>query len=247
MENSLNSELKNDLKPGIKNGRHFVPVVKEKTPGQKHRQNLINKILNNYFGILVVLTVLVILIGSYYLLIRPKYEKIVASINATFYEKNQLTPKYKELSDYKSLIEAFKKVDPRDVEKVSGLVPKEYLKEDLFTEIVYLASTKGLNVTSLNIVKDNESLASSTNPTGTPRRGATNNSATTTPATTLRLPSGVGSFNVRIVLGKVTYPALKDWLQTMESSLRLIDVKSLSFDPKTSSVALEMYTYYLKK
>ncbi len=240
---TLKNELRGEAKLGGKNIHHFP--VKEKTHQQKHRENLINRILNNYFGILTVLTVLVILVASYYLLIRPKYQKIVASINATFYERNQLAPKYKELSDYQALIEAYKKVNPDDVKKIQGLIPKDYIKEDLFTEMIYLASTKGLTVTSLNIVKDSE--ATSSAPVGTTRRAAGNTPATSTPASDLRLPNGVGSFNVKIVLGKVTYPTLKAWLLTMENSLRVIDVKSLSFDPKTDSASLEMTTYYLKK
>ncbi|PIT94829.1 hypothetical protein COT98_02025 [Candidatus Falkowbacteria bacterium CG10_big_fil_rev_8_21_14_0_10_39_9] len=240
---TLKNELRGESKFGGKNIHHFT--VKEKTHKQKHLENLVNRILNNYFGILVVLTVVVILVASFYLLIWPKYEKIVASINATFYERNQLSPKYKELSDYQTLIEAYKKVNQDDVKKIQGLVPKEYIKEDLFTEMIYLASSKGLAVTSLNIVKDSEAISSYL--AGTTRKAAGNTPATSTPISDLRLPSGVGSFNVKIVLGKVTYPALKAWLQTMENSLRVIDVKSLSFDPKTDTANLEMTTYYLKK
>ncbi len=240
---SLKSDLKSDLKPGLKNVRHFP--VKEKSPKQKHRDNLINKILNNYFGILVIVVVLAILIASYFLLILPKYQKIVASINATFYEKNQLAPKYRELSDYQALIEAYKNVSSTDIEKVKNLIPKEYLKEDLFTEIIYLASAKGLTANSLNIVKYGE--ATSTTPAVGGSRASGAVVATSSPALDLRLPNGVGAFVIKITLGKANYPALKAWIKTMENSLRIIDVKSLSFDPKTSIANLEMTTYYLKK
>lgn len=243
MEKSLNSELKSGSKLGSRSLHQ--PIVREKTTAQKHMQNLINRMLNEYFGILVILVVLVILAGSYFLLIKPKYQKIVASINATFYEKNQLAPKYKELSNYKALIEAYKKVDPADIEKVSGLVPKEYLKEDLFTEMIYLASTKDLAVNDLNVVKDVDAIAATS--TGGRRVGPAGGATTTSATADLKLPSGVGSFNVKIVLGKATYPALKSWLQAMENSLRIIDVRSLSFDPKASTATLEMTTYYLKK
>jgi type II secretory pathway component PulM len=240
MEMSLKSELKSDLK-GSKNRR--LPV-KEKTYKQKHRENLMNKILNDYFGLLIILAVAVILIASYYLLIWPKYQKIVASINATFYEKNQLTPKYQELADYQALFAAYQKVNPDDIQKIKGLIPKDYIKEDLFTELIYLASTKGLAVNSLNIVKDTE--ATSTVAAAS-RRTVNGIAATSTPLADLKLPNGVGSFNVKITLGKVNYPTLKTWLKTVENSLRIIDVKSLSFDPKTSTASLEMVTYYLKK
>ena len=243
MEMSLNSELKSNIKPGLKNGRHLP--VKEKSPKQKHWDNLINRILNNYFGILVVLVVLTVLIGSYYLLIKPKYEKIVATINATFYEKNQLTPKYQELSDYQALIESYQKVDSNDIKKIQGLIPAEYLKDDLFTEIVYLASVKKLAVNSLKVVKDTE--ATSTSAGGNRRVEIGGATVASTPAPEVKLPATVGSFNIKITLGKVDYPILKDWLRTMENSLRIIDVRSLSFDPKTSIASLEMSTYYLKK
>lgn len=243
---SLKSDLKSDLKPGSKNVHHFP--AKEKSPEQKHRDNLINRILNNYFGILVIVVVLAILIASYFFLILPKYQKIVATINATFYEKNQLAPKYRELSDYQALIEAYKNVTSTDVERVKNLIPKEYIKEDLFTEMIYLASAKGLTVNSLNVIKYGE--ATSTSPVGGATRVSGANVAaapTSSPSLDLRLPSGIGAFVVKITLGKASYPALKTWIQTMENSLRIIDVKSLSFDPKTSVASLEMVTYYLKK
>jgi len=242
METSLNNELKSNLKPGLKNGRHLP--LKEKSPKRKHLDNLINRILNNYFGILVIAVVLVIFIGAYYLLIRPKYQKIVATINATFYEKSQLTPKYQELSDYQALIETYRKINPEDIKKIQGLIPAEYLKEDLFTEIIYLASIKKLAVNSLTIVKDT---AATFTPGSSRRVAAGETAGVSTPAPDMKLSGGIGSFNVKVALGKVDYPALKAWLQTMENSLRIIDVRSLSFDPKTSIANLEMVTYYLRK
>ncbi|MFA4942572.1 MAG: hypothetical protein WC564_02990 [Patescibacteria group bacterium] len=243
MEMPLSSELKNNARPSLKNTRRLA--VKEKSPEQKHRQNLINRLLNDYFGAIIALSVIVILVGSYYFIILPRYQKIVATINATFYETDQLTPKYKELSDYQSLIEVYKNISPSDVLKVKGLVPQEYLKEDLFTEIIYLASTQKLTVNSLNISKDG--VATSTPVSGRTAGANTNGTSTAGNLSSLKLPSGVGAFNVKLSLGNVDYPALKTWLRAMENSLRIIDVKSISFDPKSGAAVLDMTTYYLKK
>ncbi len=247
MENSLDNELKKDLHPTGKLGS--LQPLRELTPQEKHRQNQINKALNNYFPFLIIAAVIAVLALSYFFIIRPKYRKIVSTINTTFYEKNQLAPKYNELSGYQDLLEAYNKLDPVAVAKATDLIPGEYLKEDLFTEMVYLASQKGLTMGSLVVVKDVDQVAPS-DTTGTNNNSRRPSNAPATPtapsAPALNLPANVGSFNVKMTLNKVDYSALKSWLAAVENSLRLIDIRTLNFDPKTSSVSLEMVTYYLK-
>jgi hypothetical protein len=246
MENSLDNELKKDLQT---NGKPTsLRPLRELTPQEKHRQNQVNKALNNYFPFLIIAVVAAVLILSYFFIIKPKYRKIVTTINTTFYEKNQLAPKYSELSGYKELLEAYNQLDPAAVAKAASLIPGEYLKEDLFTEMVYLASQQGLTMGSLVVVKDVDQAAAAevgaNNNTRRPGNAPAAPAAPSAPA--LNLPANVGSFNVKMTLNKVDYPALKKWLAAVENSLRLIDIRTLSFDPKTSSASLEMVTYYLK-
>ena len=114
-----------------------------------------------------------------------------------------------------------------------------YLKEDLFTELVWLASKKGFSVISLEITKDSEVAVAND-----ASRTRANIQAPAVGVTTL--PESVGQFSIKMTLGKVNYVGLKSWLYTMENSLRLMDVQSITFDPKAETVALNMTSYYYK-
>jgi hypothetical protein len=58
-------------------------------------------------------------------------------------------------------------------------------------------------------------------------------------------PELVKPLSVAYTVDKITYDTLKILLSTLESSLRIFDVMSLSFSPNSSSVSLELRTYYL--
>ena len=76
----------------LKNGLKERQVINEEALIKRRRvQNLINIILNKYFHILTILVVILVSWLSYTYIINPQYQNIVKEINATFFEKNQIT------------------------------------------------------------------------------------------------------------------------------------------------------------
>jgi hypothetical protein len=215
---------------------------------QRRRRNMINSILNRYFGFVVIVVVALIFWASYKYFINPEYKKIVAVINETFFEKNQLIPKYREVDSFRNIIKAYKLIDPADVARVNDMVPAQYIKEDLFTELVYIVSRAGFKVNSLDVVKDTETAATTpaVTPGGSTRKA---NDAGSAPAASevSSLPYGIGRMNAKIDVAGVDYPKLKTLLKILETSLRLIDINNISFNPATNSVVINLSTYYMKK
>lgn len=229
----LNKSLDLD-KPLLKEKK---PRVKELSLAQKKRRNQLNKFFNKYFNFFILLAVLIIFALSFYFLIKPKYQKIIESINTTFLEKNQLMPKYQELKEYQALAEAYKQVKPEEVEKIKGLIPEEYTKEELFTELIYLVSQQGLTVDSVDINPGEAVMAAATG-----RRPGEDSPASPS------LASGrLGQMKAIIMTSNTTYPELKTLIAAIEKSLRLIDIDKLSYDPAGLTASLEITTYYFKK
>jgi len=211
----------------------------------RRRRNGLNRVLQNYFGLVIIIVVIAAGFALYRFLLKPKYDSILASINTTFFQKDQLVPKYKELESYRNLMLAYQAVNPDQVQRVNGLVPANYLKEDLFTELIYIISKKGFTVNYLDIIKDSET-------TGTTAPVSASRNDKTAPAVSgssegLVLPANVGTVKVKLSVNKADYPNLKVLLNLLESSLRLINVKSINFSPNDSVAVLELDTYYLKK
>lgn len=207
---------------------------------RRHLMNQINRLLNDYFGILIIVVVILILFLSYQWLLRPKYQKIIAEVRTNTTAARQLTPKYQELAKYESMATAYAQLDPKILEKYNGLVPKQYIKEDLFAEVLYLLSHNGYEVKSLDVSQEGDDAATST----TNRKAGDGNSTSTKG---INLPSGVGTMRVTAAVAGVDYPGLKKLLGIIQNNLRLTDVQQLAYDPKGKTAALSMTTYYLKK
>jgi hypothetical protein len=55
----------------------------------------------------------------------------------------------------------------------------------------------------------------------------------------------VKPLDIAYTVEKITYDKLKILLSSLESSLRMFDILSLSFSPSSGSISLELRTYYL--
>ena len=220
----------------------------------RRRLNARNRFLEKYFGLLTIVIVLIFGAAAYYFFIVPRYQSILDSINTSIFEKNQLFPKYKEVDSYNNLAKAYSAIDPKIIKKIDDMIPDEYIKEDLFTELVYVIYKKGLEVQSLDVVKADPAIDRGAPPTsggsssGSARQqnDATDNPIVSRPAGPT-LPNNVGSMTVKLKVSGVNYPALKDILSTLQDSLRLLDISQLNFSPVDQTVEISLTTYYLKK
>lgn len=218
---------------------NLVGAKTDAAANRLHLSNSLHRWLNEYFGIFTIIVVILILVLSYQFILRPKYQAILTKVNTNTLEARQLAPKYQELADYEKLATAYSQLDPLIIEKHSGLVPKEYIKEDLFAETLYLLSHNGYDVKALDVSREGDT-ASSTGVNSRQNKNATKTETSKTPA-------GIGVMRTWVSVAGIDYPGLKKLLGIIEHNLRLTDVQQITFDPGTKTAVLGLTTYYLKK
>ncbi|MFA5131439.1 MAG: hypothetical protein WC467_03355 [Patescibacteria group bacterium] len=190
----------------------------------KNSQNLF---LNNYFNIMMVGVVIVVLAIAYFIIIKPKYDATMASINITIQQQKRLyTEQLKKLNNLKTIADLYKKISPTDLNKFNGVLPDDYVRERLYGELEEIVATNGFILNSVSIEQE---------PAIDPNNPA--------PVENGKL----GKVNLQLSISAIDYAGFKNLLRLFESNLRIFDITRLSFSPGGNTASLEMTTYYYKK
>lgn len=234
---------KSKLKPGAS--------LKGGSDKKRLQNNRINKVLNSYFHILTVIAVGAVLYIGYNYALLPKHKEVSGLIKANILQKEQLyIDKQKELNSLRKVVDVYRSLSPDNLKKFADLIPPQYQKEDLFTEVVYLVSKNGFTVDSIVVssgnIADIPSAAEPPSAPGAAKRRTDTIAATSTPpsAPVIPLPSGVSKMSVKLAVGGVDYAGLRKLLGIFENNLRLLDISNLDFDPASKTVKLDLQTYY---
>lgn len=243
-------DLKNELSNNKMNEAEFA---------DRKRRNTVNKFLNSYFRFIAVFILVVFLWAAIRFMIKPRFEDaIVLSNNALKQKKTEFLSEYKKMENYKNIIAEFSEIDPIKISKISKIVPEQYSRDDLFTEITYFLMKNNFKIQSITIAdplagvgSTGASVESSGSGASSERRAnAVDSEAINTPVhtnylKTLSPETGVWLVNLQLI--EIDYPALKSLLSVLENNLKLIDIFSINFQPTTRSVDLSFFTYYYKK
>jgi len=238
-----------------KNNLEDQKTVNEELEVKKRRaRNLVNTGLNRYFGVVIVVVTLLVAVLSYTYIIKPEYDGIIKNVNETFFEKNQLLPKYREADSYKNIVKGYKIIDPVEIDRINAMIPDEYIKEDLFTELIFIVAHNGFKVDSLDVTKFSSKLAASP-ASGSTRLANDAKVASSSPASAtstvntllINLPDTVGVMNVRLGVSNISYQDFSKLLNVLEESLRLLDISNVTYNPSSKSAVFNFSTYYIKK
>lgn len=182
-------------------------------------------LLENFKVALLVFTVL-ILVSGYFFILKPKYEKIKEQVSlanqAIENTSENLNAYLKGLNNY---IKQYEQIDPLLQEKMGKVLPAGNNKEQMYIFLEKIAQDKNLFLISLEILDGNL------------KTGDKN---------VLAVPAELGVVSIEANFLGVDYFKLMSLLDTLEKSLQIIDVRSIAFDPKSSTVLISMNTYYLK-
>lgn len=196
--------------------------------GKKILSRKINNLLIDYFKWIIVFLVLVTLASGTFWIILPKYRQVRKKIEAA---NESLKLEYLKLSAYlknlNSLNDTYKSVSQGELGKIGILLPDRPDAEDLMAQIEALAKNNGLILTSLQVVPET--------------RAAAADAADKTSEN-----KQVKKIRITMNLSAIDYVALRNFLKVLESNLRLMDVKQLTFSPGGRSAALDILTYYLE-
>ena len=209
----------------------------------------LNDLLSKYFRLILIVLIIIILIIGYTSVIKPKWSEIQqAGIFNYNQEKKSLEERSQYLDRLKVSLEKYNNINQAEVDKISRIIPSSESLPDLFVLFEQLAKTSDLSLDSINI-STGKSLGDAT---GT--AAASPSASTSTTGVQAATPSSKNIYVQDIALdfsGAKTYEGLKKFLEILEKEMRLIDVTSLSFDPKgfeggesESGINLNLKTYY---
>lgn len=160
---------------------------------------------------------LTILIGGYFVIIKPRQDSSQKSSSATSDKNNQdYLAKKSELAKLDELSLVFKKVDSKNIAKLDKILPKKIDLEEMLKQMEVIVAQNGLLLNSMNVAKAAD------------------------------ISPEVGSMTVNISVVGTSYTGLKTFLRTIENNLRLLDIKTLNFSPSGKSTNLDITAYYQK-
>lgn len=199
------------------------------TRDQKN-QNSLNLFLNNYFNVILVFVLALILMAAYLIVIKPKYTETMLLIQGNLEQQQRLyAEQQKKLNNLQVIASLYDKIPVSDLQKFNEVLPDNYIKERLFGELEEIITQNGFVVNSIALIKSDEADVSGA---GTE---------------TMLNGTKVGVVNLTISLSAVNYGGLKNLLRLLENNLRLFDITQVNFSPSGNAVELTISTYYYKK
>ncbi|NTW22333.1 type 4a pilus biogenesis protein PilO [Candidatus Falkowbacteria bacterium] len=192
-----------------------------------------NDFLIDYFRWLATIMVLAVFSIGAFFVVLPKYQEVSREINETLTDQEN---KYRTVSQYVSDLRKvnaeYRAIDQASLERMRRFLPTEPETESLLVQIEALANRHSLSMTNLNMSPEGKKAASSP---------FANNSGGNT-----SLAADIGRVKISLAAKNVDYNLVKDFLVSLEHSLRLLDVFSVNYYPALGTVNLEIYAYYLK-
>ncbi len=219
----------------------------------RRRSNAINKFLNLYFKYIAVFIIFVVLWGGFRFFIKPRFDEAMAlSGTSTKQKKSEFITAYNKMEEYSNVLDEYSEVDKEKINKIIKMVPEEYSRDDLFTEITYFLIQNNYKIDNISVVNPMASESQPDLEADAPagRRTTTQAESSVESAPHINyikaLPSGIGSWFITVNLSNTDYPDLKRLLNLLESNLKLMDVFSVDFEPTSNTATISILTYYQK-
>jgi hypothetical protein len=200
--------------------------------GRSLRVKEFNKFLDDYFGWIVAVVVILVFALETWALLLPKYEQTVRFIDSIDQQQSlDVTSKQTELDKINQLIAAYNKIDKKYITKVNAIAPAVQNKEELFSELNYLVSVNQLILQSISLSSASTYQDQGLLPIESDQSGISDRLQTVT---------------IGLSVKGTSYEAFKNFLASLENNLRLMDILSIQFDPQGQSTSLIINTYYSK-
>jgi len=199
------------------------------------QKNNLNLFLNDYFNLIVLLALILILFLSYFFLLAPKLKTTTTVMKESIESQKKLyLEQERKLRDLQTVKRIYDEITPADLSKFNNILPDSYVKERLFGELEEIVTRQGFILGSISLTSDQQDVAESV-----PMPIMVSDSGEETLV-------NVGQISISLEVSAIDYSGLKQLLRILETNSRLFDIKSLSFSFDSESAQLEMVTYYYK-
>ncbi len=196
--------------------------------------------LDDYFGLIILVFVLLVFIGSFFLVLSPR---LLVAMDNVSNVRGRLEDEKFQLKRYQSAIlnyqEDYQGISDDDKRKIDSVIaPKEVYpyayKMDLLISFSELLTRNGYDLTDIKVAENEEKVKSAS------KKKA---SVSGKEDEIADLPDGLVSLDMDLNIENIDYDKLKDLLALLEAKLRLSDIKSINYNPDANSCAIGLSTY----
>lgn len=179
----------------------------------------VNQQLTEHFVVYATIIVVVLIALGFVFLINPKITEIrsfgILNLRQT---QDQLSTSKENLRITSSIVDQYRQLSGDELQKLKAALPADSELPAMFVQVEAIALSSGLRLNNVSFT-NTASTASST----------TTKSAASGPA-------GLRQMQVSFtVVGGHGYASLKNFLATLETSVRLLDVQALTYTPLKST------------
>lgn len=211
---------------------HNIKITENNNEQLKQK---VNGFLIRYFNLLAIALAAIILIVGFFLLIKPKYNKISREIRlSNENSESKYDAAFAHLAQLNKLKTEYEKISPESIKKIEIMLPSEKFYEELFVQLESIVLKNGLLLTSLQISPEGSAGADK----------AQNNQAKKDEKVKDALPEEITKIKIAMSVAGVDYLGLKNLLYVLENNLQLTDITNLSFSPDQKGATFEMFAYY---
>ena len=213
--------------------------IEKKIDNKKLGKNALtfNSYLDDYFGLIILVFILLVFMGSFFFLWSPRFSDAIDTVNSV---KLQLSEEKTQLFKYKNSIieykEAYATVSINDKNKIANMIGPRHEYSSIY-HVDLLMTLQDL-VSETDYVMTNIAI-SDVDVLGIPKR----KTVKTVEVEDDSLPQGIVGVNVEFDLENINYEGLKEVLSLLETKLRLVDIQDVVFTPKSESCSIELITY----
>ncbi len=204
-------------------------------PSKGFNLKKIHNFFEEYFNLFIIGLILVMLLLAYFLVISPKINTIVSSIqNDVNNQQTILLSQRTRLENIQNSLDLYRSIKEADLERIQLVLPDYYPPEKLFGDIEDITLQHGIILSSLSVISDTEFGEASAV------------EATPGPTAVDGRPSNVGEIKLSMNLSAIDYVAMKRFLPILETQLPPLKIENLGFSSGGEDLSLSATTYYFK-
>ncbi|PLX21762.1 hypothetical protein C0584_01515 [Candidatus Parcubacteria bacterium] len=189
-------------------------------------------IIYKYSNLLAIFLLLIILLISFQLIIKPKYDKMKnTSVEIEKRKTEEIDKLETYLAQLKSFNKSYNEVSDNDKERMSRIIPGNGDYEDLMAEFENIVNKRNLILRSVEIKKTGAAASNKRVKVASNEEGATS------------LPEGIKEIILSLSIEGADYDTFKRLMEDFEKNLRITDVKKIDFIDK-GRVSLDVSVYY---
>lgn len=222
--------------------------MNETGTNKKVIDNSVTKIINgylvDYFYLIVIYVVLVVIAFGYFYVLNPKYKSIKKNNELyQLHKKNEINQLNGVITNYNNYKNTYNSLDVESRDKINSFLSGKDDSEELLIYVRNMLNRGGYKLLSVNV----GSLASAKDgvqgSNSTIRKNNSNSVVTDTNRGTST--DELGKIDISLKVGNLNYASLKNFLYFVERDARFFDIENINFSLIEGTAELKLKTYYL--